>query len=89
MNLKSFFFISTKSNFISWVIFIINGILFKFRLINLISSRVLIPVINKRRMTPHAEASQALLWHLLVSSPLLADNETKWESIIKQNGGKN
>ena len=46
MNLKSFFFISTKSNFISWVIFIINGILFKFRLINLISSRVLIPVIN-------------------------------------------
>ena len=50
---------------------------------------ILIPVINKRRMTPHAEASQALLWHLLVSSPLLADNETKWESIIKQNGGKN
>ena len=30
------------------------------------------------RVTPHAEAFQAVIWHLLVSHPLLQRNATKW-----------
>ena len=30
--------------------------------------------------TPHTEAFQAVVWHLLVSHPLLKRSETKWES---------
>ena len=39
-----------------------------------------IPVINKENITPHTEAFQAVIWHLLVSHPLLKENNTKWES---------
>lgn len=41
---------------------------------------VVIPTVNIATVTPHAEASQAVLWHLLVSHPLLKTHETKWES---------
>jgi D-sedoheptulose 7-phosphate isomerase len=44
---------------------------------------VIIPTVNPRTVTPHAEAFQALIWHLLVSHPLLKANETKWESVDK------
>ncbi|MFI4918998.1 MAG: SIS domain-containing protein [Legionellales bacterium] len=42
---------------------------------------VLIPVINADMTTPHAEAFQAVVWHLMVSHPLLKKTQTKWESV--------
>ncbi|MEN9938087.1 MAG: Phosphoheptose isomerase 1 [Chloroflexota bacterium] len=42
---------------------------------------VLIPTVNPKHVTPHAEAFQAVVWHLLVSHPLLQAAETKWESV--------
>ena len=41
---------------------------------------VLIPTVNDSNVTPHAEAFQAVIWHLLVSHPILKRVETKWES---------
>lgn len=41
---------------------------------------VVIPTINEQSITPHTEAFQAVIWHLLVSHPDLKINETKWES---------
>ena len=41
----------------------------------------LIPVINAEHVTPHTEAFQALVWHLLVSHPRLKIGQTKWESV--------
>jgi len=34
------------------------------------------------RITPHTEGLCAVLWHLLVSHPLLQRNATKWESVL-------
>lgn len=42
---------------------------------------VLIPTVNAQNTTPHAEAFQAVIWHLLVSHPKLKTAETKWESV--------
>lgn len=42
---------------------------------------VLIPVVHPDRITPHAEAFQAIVWHLVVSHPGLQQNATKWESV--------
>ena len=44
---------------------------------------VLVPTINDANVTPHAEAFQAVIWHLLVSHPKLKRAETKWESTKK------
>jgi D-sedoheptulose 7-phosphate isomerase len=41
---------------------------------------VLIPVANPVRVTPHSEAFQAVVWHLLVSHPAVKVEQTKWES---------
>ena len=41
---------------------------------------VVIPTIDDSLITPHTEAFQAVVWHLLVSHPLLLQNEMKWES---------
>jgi len=41
---------------------------------------VVIPTINPDNVTPHAEAFQAVIWHLLVSHPKLKRAQTKWES---------
>ena len=41
---------------------------------------VLIPTVNDATITPHAEAFQAVIWHLLVSHPKLKHAQTKWES---------
>ena len=41
---------------------------------------VKIPVLNQRHITPHSEALQAIVWHLMVSHPMLKQIETKWES---------
>ena len=43
---------------------------------------VLIPVVNPETITPHTEAFQALIWHLLVSHPALKVAEMKWESVL-------
>lgn len=42
---------------------------------------VLIPAINNAHITPHAEAFQAIIWHLMVSHPVLKSSQTKWESV--------
>jgi D-sedoheptulose 7-phosphate isomerase len=42
---------------------------------------ILIPVVNERTVTPHAESMQSLLLHLIVSSPLIAENKAKWEGL--------
>jgi D-sedoheptulose 7-phosphate isomerase len=41
---------------------------------------VIVPTVNPDNVTPHTEAFQAVVWHLLVSHPLLKSAETKWES---------
>ncbi len=41
---------------------------------------VVIPTISNERITPHTEGFQAVIWHLLVSHPMLQMNLTKWES---------
>jgi len=41
---------------------------------------VIIPTVNPRTVTPHCEALQAVIWHLLVSHPRLGPAEAKWES---------
>lgn len=42
---------------------------------------VIVPTVNVAHVTPHAEAFQALVWHLFVSHPALKAKETKWESL--------
>ncbi len=44
---------------------------------------VIVPSVNADTITPHAEAFQAVVWHLLVSHPKLKVNQTKWESAVK------
>ena len=41
---------------------------------------LIVPTINPSHITPHTEAFQGVIWHLLVSHPLLKQSETKWES---------
>jgi len=42
---------------------------------------VIIPTANPAHVTPHTEAFQGIVWHLLVSHPRLKQAETKWESV--------
>jgi len=44
---------------------------------------VVVPTVNPDTITPHAEAFQAVVWHLLVSHPLLKVRQTKWESATR------
>jgi D-sedoheptulose 7-phosphate isomerase len=37
-----------------------------------------LPNVEKDFLTPFAETSQAIIWHLIVSHPLLKLNKTKW-----------
>jgi D-sedoheptulose 7-phosphate isomerase len=41
---------------------------------------VIIPVVNNDTITPHSEAFQGLVWHLIVSHPKIKSFEMKWES---------
>ncbi len=43
---------------------------------------VLISVPNPETITPHTEACQAVIWHLMVSHPKLKVTQTKWESSV-------
>ncbi len=42
---------------------------------------VIVPPVNPAHVTPHAEAFQAVIWHLLVSHPALKSSQTRWESL--------
>ncbi len=42
---------------------------------------VLVPTVNPAHTTPHTEAFQAVIWHLLVSHPAVKVQATKWESM--------
>lgn len=44
---------------------------------------VVVPTVNPANVTPHAEAFQAVIWHLLVSHPKLKASQTKWESVAR------
>jgi D-sedoheptulose 7-phosphate isomerase len=41
---------------------------------------IIVPTVNKNNVTPHSEAFQAVIWHLIVSHPKLKRAATKWES---------
>lgn len=43
---------------------------------------LIIPTVNASNITPHTEAFQAFVWHLLVSHPDLKSKQTKWESSV-------
>jgi D-sedoheptulose 7-phosphate isomerase len=45
---------------------------------------VIVPTVSPERVTPHSEAFQAVVWHLIVSHPNLKAAPTMWESV----GGK-
>lgn len=42
---------------------------------------VVIPTVNPLHVTPHSEAFQGIVWHLIVSHPKLKQNQTRWESV--------
>src|SRR4051812_39378061 len=42
---------------------------------------VVIPPLFDDHITPHTEGLAAVVWHLLVSHPALAQTATKWESV--------
>ncbi|MDD5287798.1 MAG: SIS domain-containing protein [Dehalococcoidales bacterium] len=42
---------------------------------------VIIPTVNASTVTPHTEAFQAVIWHLIVSHPRMRIAEMKWESV--------
>ena len=42
---------------------------------------VIVPTVNPQHVTPHAEAFQAVVWHLLISHPRLKVAATKWEGM--------
>jgi D-sedoheptulose 7-phosphate isomerase len=41
----------------------------------------IVPTVNPDAVTPHSEAFQAVVWHLLVSHPALKLKQTKWEGV--------
>lgn len=41
----------------------------------------IVPTVNPKTVTPHTEAFQAVIWHLLVSHPAVQAAPTKWESV--------
>ena len=42
---------------------------------------VIIPTVDPETVTPHTESFQAVIWHLIVSHPMLKANDMKWESV--------
>ena len=39
---------------------------------------IIIPQVNLKHITPHSEGMQAVIWHMIISHPLLQKNKTKW-----------
>ena len=48
---------------------------------NVADAYVLVPVVNAENVTPHSEAFQSVVLHLLVSHPSLKKNAAKWEGL--------
>lgn len=48
---------------------------------------IAIPPMDPNHVTPQVEGLQAVVWHLMVSHPDLAVNETRWESLISTSNG--
>jgi D-sedoheptulose 7-phosphate isomerase len=44
---------------------------------------VIIPTVSPERVTAHAEAFQAVVWHMLVAHPRLQAAPTRWESLAR------
>jgi D-sedoheptulose 7-phosphate isomerase len=44
---------------------------------------VVVPTVNPENVTPHSEAFQSVIWHLLVSHPRLKQSTPKWESMAR------
>ena len=44
---------------------------------------VVVPTVHPQRVTPHSEAFQAVVWHCLVSNPVLQIKGTKWETVLE------
>lgn len=44
---------------------------------------VIVPTVAAERVTPHTEAFQSVIWHLVVSDPRVAVAPTKWESLVR------
>ncbi len=42
---------------------------------------LIVPTVNPNTVTPHTEAFQSVIWHLVVSHPKLQVSEMKWESV--------
>jgi len=42
---------------------------------------VVVPTVNLETVTPHTEAFQAVIWHLIVSHPALKQHEMRWEAV--------
>jgi D-sedoheptulose 7-phosphate isomerase len=42
---------------------------------------VIVPTVNHATVTPHTEAFQAVIWHLIISHPHLLAHQMKWESV--------
>ena len=45
---------------------------------------IIIPTQSSDTITPHAEAWQAVVWHMLVTDPRIMAMSNKWESIGKK-----
>jgi len=45
---------------------------------------VIVPTVNPNTVTPHSEAFQGVIWHLIASDPRLKVVENKWESTNKK-----
>ena len=50
----------------------------------LATASVLIPTVEPKFVTPQTEGLQALIWHLIISHPLLAASVAKWEGLDKE-----
>ena len=63
-------------------VYVLNGL--ENNKLSIFNNNNIIPIINESSITPHTEAFQAVIWHLIVSHPKLKLNETKWESVSKK-----
>lgn len=45
---------------------------------------ILIPTMSPETVTPHAEAFQGVVWHLMVSDPRVMTQSNKWESTVAE-----
>ena len=44
---------------------------------------MIIPTVSAERVTAHAEAFQAVVWHMLVAHPRLQVAPMRWESLTR------